>query len=1141
MRRPYTQSGIGELRALFDAATRDLDVLELLRFELSHRSTKAARELQAAVLERLAQLLDGSDALLGEDDAENAEEDVYPVNGETRGLAASHPDDQKKPEPSRMRPPGTRGLPEVWQRQLNQDFSLPDPADADFPECFIAALNALIAEIKRSGSGQKRYEIERGQRLESENNDTLYAFAFSDEADLFEDAQVEVQLAGRKVQGSIVSISSGRLVLAISDDVGPEIERAVFLVDTTALLAALVAKIEQVSKGEITLNRDLADQVAGAKVDAAVPPPFSTILPKDLDHAKRRAVEKASTSAITWIWGPPGCGKTTTIGAIVRASFEAGHRLLICSNTNKAVDQVILSVCKTLGKDHPAMESGQVLRMGRIADNKLQDYADYVTVDGIVTRRTTELTAHRGELERNIELIDRRSESVRRTLARFSELDRLSTELASARKVLAEDASQAEAAAREHQSGLKRKAELDSELVKRRSAFLTLLRRSEEDILKDLATQENKNRSLEASVASTQGRHLHAKRALDAAGAAHEAMRTALAGQDRSLLVNAVKEAGDSRADLTQELREVDAKIASVRDLIVKEARVLGTTCTKAYLAIKDIGQVDTVIIDEASMVLLPVAWFVSGIARQRVIISGDFRQIPPIVQSNQQSIVEVVGVDPFGANGNDANPDLVMLDTQFRMDDAICKLIAGPMYTGKLQTAPGRESDLRGVAPPFNQPLTIIDTSDLWPFESQNAFLSRFNLMHALLARNLAHHFDMTGSLTSKTCLGICTPYAAQAKIVQKLIAGDRANNLVLVGTVHSYQGDERDTMLIDIPESHGGAWALGQFVQGLAPDHVGARLINVAVSRAKYRLIVLANLTYLDAKLPSSSLLRSILYDMQEKGTVIKGSDVLALRPIDRDLSGLIGQIQFDEISQTLGIFDEAMFERGLERDINDAKRSIVIFSGYVTPARVGKLGDLLRAKIGEGVAVRCVTRPPQTNGSIPRDQGKAALDMLEGIGVVVDCRAKIHQKVCLIDGRIVWLGSLNALSHAGLSDETMTRAVNEAWASSIAGHMSKRRVSVEKAAATVTLAENPRCPSCSSRSIYYEGRYGPYFVCESECGWRLNEKVMSNGVADTNLPIDGPECPKCASKTKLRSGRNGPFYGCRKYPSCDGTVRP
>jgi hypothetical protein len=309
-----------------------------------------------------------------------------------------------------------------------------------------------------------------------------------------------------------------------------------------------------------------------------------------------------------------------------------------------------------------------------------------------------------------------------------------------------------------------------------------------------------------------------------------------------------------------------------------------------------------------------------------------------------------------------------------------------------------------------------------------------------------------------------------------------------------------------------------------------------------------VLANLTYLDRKLPSTSLLRSVLYDMQTNGAVVTGNDVLALRPIARDLKGLIGRIPLDPVTETFGIFDEAAFERALELDIREAASSVVIFSGYVTPARVGKLGDLLRSKVADGVKIRCVTRPPQTNGSIPPDQGRQALDMLEGIGVVVDCRAKIHQKVCLIDNRIVWLGSLNALSHAGRADETMTRAVNDGYAAAVAAHMSKRRVSTDKAAAMVADAENPRCQQCGCRTIYFEGRHGPFYACESECGWRTSLRTLNGDTAGQRpataqtsaKPARGPDCPKCGKHTNLRLSRYGPFYSCSDYPACKGKVR-
>ena len=88
---------------------------------------------------------------------------------------------------------------------------------------------------------------------------------------------------------------------------------------------------------------------------------------------------------------------------------------------------------------------------------------------------------------------------------------------------------------------------------------------------------------------------------------------------------------------------------------------------------------------------------------------------------------------------------------------------------------------------------------------------------------------------------------------------------------------------MLLEIPES-GGHRALGQFVQGVPPDHTGARLISVAVSRAQEHFVVLANLTHLDNRLPSRSLLRGILHKMEQQGRVVPGRELYKLSPIDQ-----------------------------------------------------------------------------------------------------------------------------------------------------------------------------------------------------------------------------------------------------------------
>jgi len=652
------------------------------------------------------------------------------------------------------------------------------------------------------------------------------------------------------------------------------------------------------------------------------------------------------------------------------------------------VDQVLYRICKSLDKQHPAMEEGWIVRLGHIADIRLAtDYNAYVTVDGIVERRSAELKARLTQVQQEIARIEARSAKAKELTDLFIRLDHAQRAVdfhQNATNRAARTGNELKARLQSLDTKLR---ELNDELVKRQNALLKLFKRSEQTIKKDIAATHLRRSKLASEIESTKAQYAEGKRTFDTARTERDRFNEQLDKVDRSLVERIIAEADKVRAPFIAELREIESKISELRTTIVREAKVLGATCTKTYLAVKEIGQVDMVIIDEASMVLLPMLWFAAGLAKDRVVVTGDFCQIPPIVQTSQQPVYDVLGHDVFTAAGLDdlrvGDERMVMLDTQYRMDNAICELISEPMYGGRLKTAIDKEQSRTATKPPapYDETLTIIDTSDLWPFESVNAFFSRFNLMHALLVRNLAWHFHRRGYVQSDDDLAICTPYAAQSKIIRKLLDGEGLGRLVQVCTVHSFQGDERNVIVLELPEGYGGARMLGQFLQGVPPKHVGARLINVAVSRTKSHLIVLANLTYLDRLLPSASLLRGILYDMQQKGHVIPGGELLALRPIESDLRGLFDRVPLDLDAQTMGIFNQATFDAAIESDLANAKESIVIFSGFVTPRRVAKLGDLLRTKTAAGVKVRCITRPPHLNGTMDPARSKSALDALAG----------------------------------------------------------------------------------------------------------------------------------------------------------------
>ncbi len=192
----------------------------------------------------------------------------------------------------------------------------------------------------------------------------------------------------------------------------------------------------------------------------------------------------------------------------------------------------------------------------------------------------------------------------------------------------------------------------------------------------------------------------------------------------------------------------------------------------------------------------------------------------------------------------------------------------------------------------------------------------------------------------------------------------------------------------------------------------------------------------------------------------------------------------------TSALHLHDEASFEDGLRRDIESAKTHIAIFSAFITLARARRIAEFLKPRIAKGVKARCVTRPPHCNGNIPEANGRAAISALESVGVAVDRRTKIHQKVCLLD-HVVWFGSVNALSHCYSGEETMARVDDPGFAKQVALHLCRRDCEPANVLAKIGAPENPLCERCGQRTIFEESDTRARFVCTPLCGWSTPTK--------------------------------------------------
>ena len=97
-------------------------------------------------------------------------------------------------------------------------------------------------------------------------------------------------------------------------------------------------------------------------------------------------------------------------------------------------------------------------------------------------------------------------------------------------------------------------------------------------------------------------------------------------------------------------------------------------------------------------MLMPPHVYWAAGLATRSVTVAGDFRQLPPVVESEsplagtlKRDVFEVAGI-PDRLKRPEPIPYLVSLRTQYRMRPAICEIPGSSLPTIWLPR-PGRES----------------------------------------------------------------------------------------------------------------------------------------------------------------------------------------------------------------------------------------------------------------------------------------------------------------------------------------------------------------------------------------------------------------------------------------------------------------
>jgi len=1042
----------------------------------------------------------------------------------------------------------------------------------------IDALGLEIATIRKKGAGTQ-IELRGGERVGQTDDSWLYKFLVTDDLNLRDDTPVRVVAGQEDVPGIVVSFRDGVLVVALEKDLGPKIPAARLISDDAFLLERLKERLQKVRSGEVKFALPSAERVIGREppTNTEVEPAGEVLAGRVPNSEQLRAVRLSLGSDTTFVWGPPGTGKTDALARIVEAHHRAGRTVLLVSNTNIAVDTALERVAQRL-ENEPEFHQGLVIRQGPVVKEELrQQYGPQVILEEIVARLGEVLKTEKQELEFQATPLSAQSATLNTILREFEQLAHLQRVLAARVSTLEGHRTRAAGAARTAESRkaslLHLRAELD------RALTMGTVRRMFSGLNPDKLKQQVAVAEREAGVAQEAADVL--TRDLPRLEREVATLRSEVAALDAKVKKFGSESAARARlAELQAQLTKIQSRIAEIdRELsdierqVLARCRILATTVYRTYLTKELARQFDTVVVDEASMLMPPLVYYAAGLATQAVVVAGDFRQLPPIVVSDEPLADEWLKRDVFEVNGiperlkrNEPTPHLVSLSTQYRMVEPICAVINElfyhdhPLITDATVRGPTKEFPLG------SSPLLYVDTA---PFQPWAAFklggFSRYNLLQALLVRNIVLHLAENVFLPRveqvNDALGATAPYSAQSRLIQALLTdrlGDRAAGLA--ATVHRFQGNEKEAMIIDLTDSIG--VPLGRFLKAKDMSEDGARLLNVAASRAKHHVILVGNFDHLRAKAPPAGFTRRLIDHFEQSGKPI---DLDSLLPIaERDwIDGLHRLLpnNFDFPEHAAGAFNEGSFYPAFQQDLLRARESIVLFAPYITAKGTSRWMNHLRAAIARGVKVRVLSKPSEEFGGGGTDEVNEMISAMRDLGIVVDLRARMHEKIALIDGKVAWHGSLNILSHNN-SHETMLRVPSSALCRELAKLVSPP-TGKRGDETSIAERENPPCPVCGGHTVRILGKWGVFFGCEDrscsgkvdpkKSGWKKGEGEPGgvkksggkSGPTKSKVESVGP-CPQpgCGGQLVLRKGKFGPFLGCTNYfskPKCTHTQKP
>ena len=294
-------------------------------------------------------------------------------------------------------------------------------------------------------------------------------------------------------------------------------------------------------------------------------------------------------------------------------------------------------------------------------------------------------------------------------------------------------------------------------------------------------------------------------------------------------------------------VRELERSI--VRDILEGADVVLSTNGMVGSEAMEGMT-FDVAVIDEASQQMEP-STLLPLMRAPKAVLAGDHKQLPPTVVSD----LDLLKHSLFERLMEQGDLPQRMLEVQYRMNETIMDFPNRLMYDGRLkadESVARRSLDLKGssvfgdlkeILDP-RSPVVFLDTAKLDADENLPPRSTSYeNPVEAERIAEIAKVLVKAG--INEADIGIITPYLSQVKRIRKLL--EKSEVSIETKSVDGFQGREKEVILISFVRAN-----LAKEI-GFVKDR---RRLNVAMTRAKTKLIMIGHMPTLSANDPFDAL---------------------------------------------------------------------------------------------------------------------------------------------------------------------------------------------------------------------------------------------------------------------------------------------